>query len=117
MKVIEISTRLLISGDLAFFATVVEKINRSGCLCHWCYLSPFEWEYIPRENGILRTIDLMKNLFMTKLLLLKQLQMKRRVLTNQYYLIMYRIYFPYCMLRQVLVTKLLKIISYGLLRG
>ena len=31
VKVIQISTRLLISGDLAFFATVVGKVNRSGC--------------------------------------------------------------------------------------
>ena len=31
VKVIQISTRFLISGDLAFFATVVGKLNRSGC--------------------------------------------------------------------------------------
>ena len=43
LKVIHITSRLLISGDLAFFATVVGKVNRSGCWCHWCNLSPFEW--------------------------------------------------------------------------
>ena len=31
VKVIQVVTRLLISGDLAFFATVVGKVNRSGC--------------------------------------------------------------------------------------
>ena len=31
MKVIEISTRLLISGDLVYFATDVGKVNRSDC--------------------------------------------------------------------------------------
>ena len=38
-KVIQIKTRLLISRDLAFFATVVGKVNMSGCWCHWCNLS------------------------------------------------------------------------------
>ena len=33
-KIIQIKTRLLISGDLAFFATVVGKVNMSGCWCH-----------------------------------------------------------------------------------
>ena len=31
LKVIQISTRLLISGDLAFFATVVGIVNMSDC--------------------------------------------------------------------------------------
>ena len=53
VKVIQISTRLLISGDLAFFATVVGKVNRSGCWCHWCNLSPFEWDNIHHEKGTL----------------------------------------------------------------
>ena len=43
VKVIQISIRLLISGDLVFFATVIGKVNRSGCWCHWCNLSLFEW--------------------------------------------------------------------------
>ena len=33
-KVIQIQTRILISGDLAFFATVVVKVNMSGYQCH-----------------------------------------------------------------------------------
>ena len=30
-KVIEISTRILISGDLAFFVAIVGKVKMSGC--------------------------------------------------------------------------------------
>ena len=37
--IIQIKTRLLIYGDLAFFATNVSKVNMSGCWCHWCNLS------------------------------------------------------------------------------
>ena len=33
-KIIQIKTRLLISGDSAFFATVVGKVNMSVCWCH-----------------------------------------------------------------------------------
>ena len=33
-KIIQIQTRILISGTLAFFATVVNKMNMSGCWCH-----------------------------------------------------------------------------------
>ena len=68
---IEISTRLLISVDLAFFTTVVGKVNRSSCWWHWYNLSPFDWENISHEKAILWTIDLMKNLFVTKLFILK----------------------------------------------
>ena len=35
-------------------------MNRSGCWCHWCNLSPSEWENNNHEKGILWTIDLMK---------------------------------------------------------
>ena len=38
-KIIQIPTRILISGGLAFFVTVVGKVNMSGCWCHWCNLS------------------------------------------------------------------------------
>ena len=34
-NIIQIKTRLLISGDLAFFVTVVGKVNMSSCWCHW----------------------------------------------------------------------------------
>ena len=41
-QIIQIKTRLLISGDLTFLATVVGKVNISGCWCHWCNLSAKE---------------------------------------------------------------------------
>ena len=63
---IQISTRLLISGNLVFFATVVGKINRSGCWCYWCNLSPFEWGNIHYEKGTLWAIDLMKKYLHTQ---------------------------------------------------
>ena len=50
LKVIQITTRILISGDLAFFETVVGKANRSGCWYHWCNFSPFEWENIHHKK-------------------------------------------------------------------
>ena len=33
-KIIQIQTRILIFGDLAFFATVVGKVDMSSCWCH-----------------------------------------------------------------------------------
>ena len=50
LKVIQISTRLLITGYLACFAIFVGKVNRSSCWCHWCSLSPFEWENIHHKK-------------------------------------------------------------------
>ena len=61
-KVIQIKTRLLISVDLAFFATVVGKVNMSGCLCHWCNLSPKEWS----DKSHIKS-DVMDNRFIKKI--------------------------------------------------
>ena len=43
--------RILISSDLVFFATVVGNTNMSGKWCHWCKLSPVEWENCDNEKG------------------------------------------------------------------
>ena len=43
VAVISVPTRILVSGDLAYFATIL-KIYTSEHLCHWCMLSPKEWE-------------------------------------------------------------------------
>ena len=102
MKVIEISVRLLKSGDLVFFATVVGKVNRSSCWCRWCNLSSFEWEHIPYQKGILWTIDLMKTTLHDQVVNIKMTVNEKKVLTNHYYLILYRlkiVYLSYCMLR------------------
>ena len=61
-KIIQIKTRLLISGDLAFFATVVGKVNMSGCWCHWCNLSAKEWSDKSHIKGMSWTIHLLKKL-------------------------------------------------------
>ena len=53
--------RILISGDLAFFATVVEKKKMSGKWCHWCKLSPAEWGNCDQEKGDMWSIQLMKD--------------------------------------------------------
>ena len=101
LKVIQITTRLLISGDLAFFATVVGKVNRSGCWCHWCNLSPFEWENIHHEKGTLWTIDLMKKCLHDQLNN-NMTANEKKVLINHYYLMLYLskiTFFRYFMLR------------------
>ena len=40
----QITTRILISSDLACLASVVGKVNMSGNWCQLCDLSPKEWE-------------------------------------------------------------------------
>ena len=47
-NLIKISTRIIISGDLVFFATVVGKVNMSG---YWCNLSAKKWSknYLQKE--------------------------------------------------------------------
>ena len=46
-----IPLRILISGDLVFFSTVVGKKYISGKWCHWCNLSPAEWGICDHEKG------------------------------------------------------------------
>ena len=38
-----IRLRVLMCGDLAFFAAVLGKVNMSGKWCVWCQLGPSEW--------------------------------------------------------------------------
>ena len=60
---IKIPTRILISSDLAFFATVVGKINMSGCWCHQCILSAKGWSEKSLTTGMLWSINLLKKYF------------------------------------------------------
>ena len=53
IKKIQIKTRLLISGDSAYFATVVGKVNMLGCWFHWCDLSAKKWSDKSHIKGIL----------------------------------------------------------------
>ena len=59
-KIIQIQIRVLISGDLAFFATVVGKVNMSGYWYHWSNLSAQEQSDKSHAKGILWTVDLLK---------------------------------------------------------
>ena len=56
-KIIQIKVHLLISRDLAFFATVIGKVNMSGC---WCNLSAKYWSDKYHIKGMIWTIDLFK---------------------------------------------------------
>ena len=62
LDVYKFRTRLLISGDLLYFSTIVRKVNMSSCWCHWFNLSSKEWLYALHTKEMLWTIDLMKNL-------------------------------------------------------
>ena len=57
------STCILISGYLAYVATVVAKFNIPGCWCQWCSLLSKEWSDEYHSKGMLWTIDLMKKIF------------------------------------------------------
>ena len=58
---ISVPTRILVSGDLAFFATIVGENNISGHWCHWCMLSATEWGNCDHEKGDTWTMQLIKD--------------------------------------------------------
>ena len=58
---VSIPLRILISGDLAFFAIVVGKIYTSRKWYHWCKLSPAEWENCDHEKVAMWSIQLIKD--------------------------------------------------------
>ena len=66
---IQIQTHILISSDLVFFATVVGKVNMSGCRYNWCNLSAKEWSEKPHAKGMLWAVYLLKNHLMIKSLI------------------------------------------------
>eukprot|EP00978_Attheya_sp_CCMP212_P025588 scaffold82537_cov26-Attheya_sp.AAC.1 len=49
--------RILISGDLAFFAAVLGKPNMSGSWCSWCKLAPKEWKIVDHAQGEKWTLE------------------------------------------------------------
>ena len=74
----------------------------SGCWCHWCNLSPFEWENIHHEKDTLWTIDLMKKCLNDQLNNNNMTANEKKVLINHYYLMLYQskiTFFRYFMLR------------------
>ena len=41
------------TGDLAYYATALGKINMSGSWCTWCNLNAKEWSQIDHNKGVL----------------------------------------------------------------
>ena len=68
-KIIQIQTRILISGELAFFSTVGGRVNMSGCWYHLCNLSAKKWTDKSHTKGMLWTVDLFKNHSIIKILI------------------------------------------------
>jgi hypothetical protein len=52
----------LLSGDLAFFATVLGEVNSSGSWCIWCDLARKSWEAAVHTTGDLWTIQKLKDI-------------------------------------------------------
>jgi hypothetical protein len=49
--------RVLVSGDLAFFTSVLGKVNMSSHWCMWCNLGKADWAEVGHEKGELWTLD------------------------------------------------------------
>ena len=49
--------RIFVTGDLAFYAAALGKINMSGFWCTWCNLCVSEWEKLDHSPGTCWTID------------------------------------------------------------
>ena len=54
--------RIFITGDLAFYAAVLGKVNMSGKWCTWCKLHPSEWEQEGHEHGEQWTLEEMRDI-------------------------------------------------------
>ena len=49
--------RVLLCGDLAFFAAVLGKVNMSEKWCIWCQIEPTEWSapyHVPGEGWTIK---------------------------------------------------------------
>ena len=55
------SIRLRVTGDLAFYASLLGKVNMSGNWCIWCKLSHNEWSSPNHKDGDAWTNDAMDN--------------------------------------------------------
>jgi hypothetical protein len=51
--------RVFVTGDLAYFAAILGKVNMAGGWCTWCGLSPREWSPIDHDKGQLWTLEAM----------------------------------------------------------
>jgi hypothetical protein len=51
--------RVFVTGDLAYLAAILGKVNMSGGWCTWCGLSPKEWSPTGHEKGANWTLQAM----------------------------------------------------------
>ena len=51
--------RVFVTGDLAYFAAILGKVNMAGGWCTWCGLSPREWSPTNHDKGQLWTLEAM----------------------------------------------------------
>jgi hypothetical protein len=49
--------RVFVTGDLAYFAAILGKVNMAGGWCTWCGLSPREWSPPDHDKGELWTLE------------------------------------------------------------
>ena len=66
-KIIQIPTRILISSDSVFFATVIGG-KMSSYWCHWYNLAAKEWYNKSHAKGMLWTGDLLKKVSNDKII-------------------------------------------------
>jgi hypothetical protein len=52
--------RVFVTGDLAYFAAILGKVNMAGGWCTWCQLSPKEWSPTEHDKGELWTLTAME---------------------------------------------------------
>ncbi len=51
--------RVFVTGDLAYFAAILGKVNMAGDWCTWCGLSAKEWSPTDHDKGELWTLEAM----------------------------------------------------------
>jgi hypothetical protein len=51
--------RVFVTGDLAYFAAILGKVNMAGDWCTWCRLSAKEWSPTDHDKGELWTLEAM----------------------------------------------------------
>jgi hypothetical protein len=57
LNFIALPCNVFVTGDLAFFATVLGKENMGGIWCPWCMLSKQKWSLLSHELGEEWTIE------------------------------------------------------------
>ncbi len=51
IRSLSFSAIVFITGDLAFYQTILGKENMATCWCTWCMLSPKEWSVPGHASG------------------------------------------------------------------